>query len=317
MAMPQAVFLLPAASRFGAQSLSAATAAALGRADHALATDGRRAQLLRHFPLPGDAWPIAALSRQADVGDAAGAAWLRADPAFLRPDINGVRLIACGEALALEQADVDALLPALRPLFGDAGFLLDAPQPSRWYLRLPPATPLPVFADPGEALGDDLFEHLDTSPQARRWRVLANEAQIVLHNHPWNAQRTARGRVPVNALWFWGAGALPPASLAHADAPVAVYSDDATARALGARSGVVAALPARFTPGAAARAVVDLAASQDLASLDQAWLHLALQALQRGELASLVLDDEAGHVVSFGRWQRLRLWRGPRPRFGA
>ena len=73
-------------------------------------------------------------------------AWLRADPAYVRPDINGARLLAYGDALALTQAERDALLRPLQPLFGDAGFPIDAPTPSRWYLRLPREAKLPAFA---------------------------------------------------------------------------------------------------------------------------------------------------------------------------
>ena len=195
--------LLPVAARLGRQRLSAANARMLGRGDRLPdGVPGRRAQLLRHFPLRGEGWPIAALARQAEVGDAAGAAWLRADPVWLRPDINGLRLLAHGEALGLEREDCDELLPALRPLFGDAGFALDAPHPARWYLRLPDGAKVPSFSDPGDALGEDVFDHLDTSPEGRRWRTLASEAQVTLHNHPLNTRRAARGQAPVNALWF-------------------------------------------------------------------------------------------------------------------
>src|SRR5690606_10085171 len=116
---------------------------------------GRQAQLRRHFELEPGAWPIAALSRQADAGDAAGSAWLRADPAWVRPDINGARLLACGEDLQLTGEDSAALLPALRLLFGNSGFPIDAPHPARWYLRLPLDTELPVFPPPAEAIGTD------------------------------------------------------------------------------------------------------------------------------------------------------------------
>src|SRR3546814_8075493 len=96
---------------------------------------------------------MAALTRQMDAGDAAGAAWLRADPSYVRPDINGARLLAIGAALGMDEEDRTAFLPALRPLFGDAGFPIDAPHPSRWYLRLPPGAKLPAFAEPDDALG--------------------------------------------------------------------------------------------------------------------------------------------------------------------
>src|SRR3546814_13527139 len=76
----------------------------LGRADRAQSgDDGRRAQLRRHFRLTPDHWPMAALTRQMDAGDAAGAAWLRADPSYVRPDINGARLLAIGAALGMDE----------------------------------------------------------------------------------------------------------------------------------------------------------------------------------------------------------------------
>ncbi len=312
--MPVARFLLPAAGRFGAQRLSGRTASAIGRADHAPGLDdGRRAQLMRHLAPGGGGWPIAALSRQADAGDAAGAAWLRADPAYLRPDLSGVRLMAHGDTLAVGADDVAALLPALKPVFGDAGFLLDAPVPSRWYLRLPAATPLPAFPDPGEALGADLAEQLDdASAAARRWRMLANESQIVLHNHPWNARRAASGRVPVNALWFWGGGSLPAVRNPGTRPSPAVYTDDATAHALAAFAGVSHALPERYVP-ATTPTIHDLVALRDLARLDREWLQPALEALRQGAIEALVLDAEDGHVATLRRWHRIRLWRRPLP----
>ncbi|WP_216074864.1 hypothetical protein, partial [Acinetobacter baumannii] len=69
-------------------------------------------------------WPVAALTRQRDVGDAAGASWLRADPACMVPDMHGARMMAYGETLRPTLADCLALLPVLQPLFADAGFVL-------------------------------------------------------------------------------------------------------------------------------------------------------------------------------------------------
>jgi hypothetical protein len=311
--VPVASFLLPAASRFGAQRLPAPTASAIGRADHARARDGRRAQLMRHVAPGGGGWPIAALSRQADAGDAAGAAWLRADPAYLRPELSGVRLMAHGDTLAVDQDDVAAFLPALKPVFGDAGFLLDAPVPSRWYLRLPAGTPLPGFPDPGEALGADLAEHLDDDgAAARRWRMLASESQIVLHNHPWNARRAASGRVPVNALWFWGGGSLPAARSPRAQPAPVVFTDDATTHALAAFAATARALAERYAP-ADGPTIHDLAALRDLARLDRDWLQPALGALRQGRIQALVLDAEDGNVATLRRWHRLRVWRKPMP----
>jgi hypothetical protein len=313
--MTRATFLLPAAERFGQQRLGDAAARALGRADRvATGEGGRRAQVLRHFELIPRHWPIAALARRHDAGDAADAAWLRADPAHARPDINGVRLLAYGDALALTDDDVAALLPALRPLFGDAGFALDAATPSHWYLRLPIATKLPAFADPGDALGGDLFDHLADGPEGRRWRALLSDAQVALHNHPWNARRAQQGRPTVNSLWFWGGGTLPDVVRSrHAS----VHSDDEAARVLAsaADATVGAPLPPRFAT-ASDDDLFDLQGERDLARLQHDWLLPALDALARGTLRQLELDAEDGRGFVLARRQRWRFWRKPVPRFG-
>jgi hypothetical protein len=312
--MPTATLLLPARERFAGQALPEGIARALGRArPGGGALPGERAQLLRHFELLPRGWPVAALTRQLDAGDAELGAWLRADPAYVRPDINGVRLLATGDVLQLTQEDVDALLPALRPLFGDAGFPIDAPSPSRWYLRLPREAKLPQFAEPAEALGTDLFDHLpgvdDERPEGRRWRALLSDAQVVLHNHPWNAQRLAEGKLPVNSLWFWGAGLLPDHVTARHRR---LHSDDTLLRALANASGTAATpLASPFMPPVEGSALYDLRALRNFAWLVGDWLEPAILALQAGGIDSLRLDFEDGAGYLLDRGQRWRFWRRP------
>jgi hypothetical protein len=311
----RATLLLPAADRFGAQALSADVARMLGRGDRLADGDpGRRAQLQRHFRLLPDAWPVAALTREADAGDATGAAWLRADPCHVLPDINGARLLACGESLSLSRDDVDALLPPLRPLFGDAGFPIDAPTPSRWYLRLPPGARAPVFSEPDDALGADVFEHLpDGSAEGRRWRALLSEAQVVLHTHPWNARRAEQGKPPVNSLWFWGGGSLPDqVGSAH----TRYAGSDETGIALAHAARILSPPDARFAAGEGDVAF-DLVSARDLAALERDWLRPALAALAGGALASLELDTGDGVRRLLRPSQRWRFWRRPLARLDA
>jgi hypothetical protein len=172
------------------------------------AKPGRDTALRECFEFIGATLPVAALARSLDAGDASGAQWLRADPTYAMADAVTARLMACGE-LGLSQEESDELARALRPLFGDAGFPLEAPRPDRWYLRCPPDARLPAFGDPRDAIGDDLMRHLPRGDNERQWRSLFNEAQVILHNHAVNARRVQRGQVPANSLWFWGAGRLP------------------------------------------------------------------------------------------------------------
>jgi hypothetical protein len=310
-----ATYLLPARERFGGQRLAPDLARALGRGDHETAhTAGesepaarRKAQLRRHFRLLPDHWPLAALTRRVDAQDAPGACWLRADPAHLRAGINGATLLAVGDMLRVSAEESDALLRPLRPLFGDAGFPIDAPVPAHWYLRLPVEARPPVFSEPADALGADVFEHLPDGEAGRRWRSLLSEAEVVLHHHPVNAQRVAQGLLPVNSLWFWGGGVLPDhVSTAHAR----VHSEDEVVRAMAGASATAQALaPSYATPDG--DALFDLRHARDLRALQTEWLQPALLDLQCARLESLRLDFEDGHAIALARPQRWRFWRRP------
>ncbi|UTA52994.1 phosphoglycerate mutase [Lysobacter soli] len=299
--------LLPPRERFGGQRLSADTGRALARGDRSERSGDALSNVLDVLPR---GWPVAAAARQRDAGDAANAAWLRADPAYVRPDINGARLLSYGEALGLSAQDAAALLKPLKPLFGDAGFPIDAPVPTRWYLQLPLGAKLPDFTSPEQALGADLFDELPQGPEGRRWRALLSEAQVVLHNHPLNAQRAATGLAPVNSLWFWGAGTLPDhvrSDYTH------IVSDDESVTALAALAGVKLAPKAASWSGRVeeGNTLIDLRDARDLAVLERNWFAPLLSALVRGELKQLRFDFDDGTRYDIARSQRWRFWRRP------
>ncbi|MGA6148632.1 phosphoglycerate mutase [Stenotrophomonas sp. NPDC077461] len=300
--MATATLLLPARSRFPATPLPEDVARALGRAERNSVEPGERAQLQRHFQLQPAQWPVAALTRQFDVGDAADGVWLRADPANVVPDMHGARMMGHGDTLRPDAEDVAHLLPALQPLFAGFGFVLDAPVPSRWYLRLPRGTLLPAFAAPDDVLGDDLFAHLPEGDAGRRWRALLTEAQVVLHQHDWNQHRVAAGKRAINSLWFWGGGE-PPQSVHTAHAQV--RSREALLQALAKAAGVQADGDQQVD------ALVDLRQLRSLDQLGNDAIRPLLSALQRGELRRLVLDFEDGMRFELEKGQRWRFWKKP------
>ena len=305
--------LLPESARLGG-NLAPALGRAMGRADRLPVGDaGPRAQLQRHFDVSGDGWPVAAITRQCDMGDAATQTWLRADPAWVRPEMTGARLFGFGDRLGMSREDVEALLPALQPVFADAGLVLDAPDPTRWYVRLPSDARLPTFVDVDEALGTDVFDHqpqgvTDDAALGRQWRGLLNDVQVILHNHPRNAQRVASGFPPINSLWFWGAGSYPShVTTAHA----VVYTDDVLLRSLANAAAVdLHTVPERWQPSMA-HSLVDLRQARDIEVLARDWLLPAIDALSRGTLESVILDGMDGSRFLLKRGQRWRLWRKP------
>ncbi len=82
--MTTATLLLPEKRRLPGTLGNTAVARALARADGHSADAGEVAQLQRHFNLIPAHWPVAALTRQLDAGDAAGATCVPIRPMWCR-----------------------------------------------------------------------------------------------------------------------------------------------------------------------------------------------------------------------------------------
>ena len=165
---------------------------------------------------------------------------------------------------------------------------------------------------PDEVLGEDLFAHLPEGDLGRRWRALLTEAQVVLHNHPWNAMRASLGKPAVNSLWFWGAGALPDFVRTRLPA-----GQGQRHRCCG-RMADAAGVAGRIRRDAEeVDALVDLRHLRDLALLAHDAVQPLLEAVRRRELQSLTLDFEDGAIFQLRRDQRWRFWRRPLPKLDA
>lgn len=270
------------------------------------ATPGYLPALETLFQWPGARLPSAALTREAVAGDAGESTWLSADPAYVEPDINGARMLACGQ-LDLDAQDAEALARELRPLFRDNGMLLELTEPMRWHLRLADGAQLPAFDSVEQVLGEDLLAHLPDGNQARRWRKLFNEAQVILHQHPLNAARRKRGQVQVNCLWFWGGGKLPAWVKSRV---AAVFSSDPVTQALAACAGADLA-PA--TPDALTTLSKQTSALLDIDGGDAlpTWSSVldALWRKRHRELHLYFADGTRYFVAPRHRW---RFWRRAR-----
>ncbi|HET7931498.1 MAG TPA: phosphoglycerate mutase, partial [Rhodanobacteraceae bacterium] len=208
-------------------------------------------------------------------------------------------------------ADAEKLAHALRPLFGDAGAPLAVDTPSAWCAHLPGGEPPTAFTPPARALGIDLLDCLPTGEAGRSWRRLFNEAQVILHAHPVNAERVAAGRVPVNALWFWGAGALP----APIDTELKfIASTDAVMRGLARSVGMACADPAGVAEqgmDACSKdgdALLDFGAGEH-GGFDEAWLPMFKAWLRKRLFDAIELTFADGERRRVRHIHRLRFWR--------
>jgi hypothetical protein len=269
--------------------------------------DARIVALRERFRFPGDAFPVAALRHHCHADDAGTTAWLCADPAYVRGEAVGARLMAC-PVDDITAAEADGFAAALRPLFGDLGVPLAIDTPSAWCVRMADRAPRTEFVRPAHALGVDLIECLPGGDAGRKWRRLFNEAQIALHAHPLNAARTASGRLPVNALWFWGAGALP--DRVESDLRVAAGVDDVL-RGLAGIAGVTCVEPSHAALEAACRdgdALLDLAGpgqAEDMA----AWPVHFRRWLGEARFDAIACTFATGERFRIRHAHRLRFWR--------
>ncbi len=153
--------------------------------------------------IPAGALTVAALG--AAAGDAV---WMRADPAHLRLNRDQLILVPA-IAFALQAAEAESFAETLNRHF--SGQLTFYPlSAQRWCVRLDGLTADGVRTrTPAEVAGKDINRHLPSGEGATRWHSLLNEIQMLLHEHPVNEAREARGEPAVNSVWLWGAGRMP------------------------------------------------------------------------------------------------------------
>jgi hypothetical protein len=240
--------------------------------------------------------PAGALSLLGDGGEPGTHPWLRADPVHLQAD-QGALILRASRHLHLEPGEARALAAALDRHFEPDGLQFVPLHTDRWYVRTT-ATPNVLTWPSGAADGRSIDPFLPAGPDAMRLHRWFNEAQMVLHAEPVNEAREARGALPVNSVWLWGAGSLP-----RVDRSVfaAAWGDDPLLHGLGRQAGIpVAGMGdgvswlARAGPG---RHLIVPDAEGD--ALEHDWFEPLLAALRRRTL------DEVALVFPDG----VRAWR--------
>lgn len=301
------------------------TILARGRSDRTAGSSLER-WLAAAFALPAEL-PLAPYALRGDGREPGDHFWIHADPVHLK--VHGDRLIlADASQLDITAEEAREFVAALNLHFAPDGIVFDAPHPQRWYVRTA-EDPRLVSTPTSELAARNIEPFLPSGEGGARWCKIANEAQMVLHAHPRNEAREARGALPVNSLWFWGAGRARRLASAYDS----VWADHALAVGLAAASSKIARpLPASAAsvlaePGVNAALVVvnalpptaygDVSAWRDaIVNLERAWLAPLLAALQDGKLQTLTLHGlgpDYGYTVALARNDRFRFWRRKRP----
>ena len=250
------------------------------------------AWLSEAFELGDGPFPAGALTLLGCGDEPGEATWARADPTHLRFFRDHFATVP-GETFEVQREEADALCEALSRHFA-AQLEFRACEPRRWCARL--------------------FN--DAAPND----ALVNEVQMLLHAHPLNEAREARGELAINSVRFWGAGQAPRRaqcrwqSVAAADPAVR-----GAARLAGTRH--------RALPGSAPEwldrlpedgrhlALLD-ARETALADLERDWFAPLLAALRSGRIGMVTLHAVDGsEEVSFEtiRGDLRRFWRTKKP----
>lgn len=165
----------------------------------------------RGWPVTDGALPWAALAARSAglgaTGDGEPLSWALLNPVHLEAGADRVALRHPKE-LALDDDSSRALLAAVAPLFDDSGIRLHWLAADRWLASHSMFDGL-ATASLDRVIGRDISHWVPRQAQARPWRRLQNEVQMVLHGHTVNVAREGAGLWPVNSLWCSGCGRLP------------------------------------------------------------------------------------------------------------
>lgn len=280
------------------------------------------------FELGDEPLAAGAFSLLAANGAPDGYCWVRADPShlgFMRERL----ILVPSAALGVKREEADALCSALNAHFGER-LVVQVIDAERWVARFGEECSIDA-QPPLEFAGRDVGLGLPEGAGASHSHRLLNESQMVLHGHPVNAAREARGEPAINSVWLWGAGRLPAVRCTRwhsvsADDPLAL----GLARAAGMRQrplpqNAMAWLD-RAPEDGRHLAVLDslrvrLALSQTaeyeeaLAALERDWFAPLLGALRAGQIGMVTIHvPDAAQCLSYEaiRGDLRRFWRRPK-----
>jgi len=180
--------------------------------------------LFDYQPDPGCDYPHGALSRIGDGYEADDRYWLMAEPVLLRPDKDRLLLFDARE-LSFSTDEASALSRLFTEHFSSEGLRMEVADAHRWYLS-PDHAPCLKTSNLGDVFGRNMDLFLPSGPDARVWRSLTNEIQMLWHDCSVNRMREEEGKLPINGIWLSGGGVLPadlsrPFSRIYANHPLA------------------------------------------------------------------------------------------------
>jgi hypothetical protein len=255
-----------------------------------------------------DKHPSAAVIRTGLSGRRADGFWLRAQPIHFAAGLDRLTTVPLRGQARMSVAERESLTPTIVDHLQTTGFELHVGADGEWLLRS--AAPLQVqTVTPEFAAANPSEDILPRGRDAGGLRRLMTELQMLLHEHPVNAQRQRRGLPALNAIWVHGEGMLSDSSPASLPA---ACGDDVYLRGLyllhdrplASRPADAAALLKQVSGPTVA--MIDVT---NAATLETQWLAPLSRALLSGAISKLTVMFDTWQVVT-SRAAMFKFWRG-------
>ena len=127
---------------------------------------------------------------------------LCADPVHFEVGLNDMTLTQ--QITDLTSEETTECIEALNQHFKQDGLEFSAGTNHQWYLRL--NSELTITTVPLSEVIRKNIAHFQPISDNLNWKVIQNEAQMILHLLPLNQKREAKGLATLNSLWFYGSG---------------------------------------------------------------------------------------------------------------
>ena len=125
----------------------------------------------------------------------------------LKADMHSALVIPLQDN-SINQDDEALILEDLQALFSEDCDLKRLDN-GLWLMSLKVCDPSDCYPHYLSVIGRKANQFIEQSRQALPWYKLMNEMQMFMHQHSINQNRLETGLLPINSLWFWGAGNLP------------------------------------------------------------------------------------------------------------
>lgn len=151
-------------------------------------------------------YPIAAIAAEADGLGVSDAYWLRADAVHL---VLQRDCFSLGEPvpLSVESAHIEQMIASMNQHFAQDGLTFLIGKSGACYIRSTQSLQIKTTL-PSVAAGKNVHPFMPQGAASAKWLSVLNEIQMLLHEHPANQLREAKGELAVNSLWLSGGGKI-------------------------------------------------------------------------------------------------------------